>query len=96
MSLCAFCRQTPVTSTRQPWLCEPCAARIWAPVPAPAPVAPAPAPATGFFGWMKRLFGIAPAPAPVQAAVQPVASAAQPVDADPAVAQTRAPKARAT
>lgn len=36
MSLCAFCRQTPVTSTRQPWLCEPCAARIWAPVPAPA------------------------------------------------------------
>ena len=65
-------------------------APVAAPVPAPAPVAPAPAPATGFFGWMKRLFGIAPAPAPVQAAVQPVGSAAQPVDADPAVAQPAA------
>jgi len=65
-------------------------APVATPVPAPAPVAPAPAPATGFFGWMKRLFGIAPAPAPVQAAVQPVASAAQPVDADPAVAQPAA------
>ena len=57
------------------------------PAPAPAPVAaapvvraPAPAPepaGAGFFGWVKKLFGGAPAPAPVAAPVAtPVAAAA--------------------
>lgn len=48
-----------------------------APVVAPAPAAPAPeavAAGAGFFGWLKRLFGGAPAPAPV-----PVADVAVPV-----------------
>lgn len=36
MSACVICNCRPVTDTRQPWLCEPCAERIWKPVPAPA------------------------------------------------------------
>jgi ribonuclease E len=58
---------------------------IAAPVPAPAPVAmPEPA-GSGFFGWVKKLFGGAPAPAPAPA-VQPVVAApvAAPVAAEPA------------
>lgn len=56
---------------------------VAAPAPAPAPVpVPAPAPASGgFFGFLKKLFGIpeaAPAPAPVAA---PVAAPATPTPA---------------
>jgi len=49
-----------------------------APVAAPAPVvaAPAPAPAeTGFFGWIKGLFGAKPAPAPAPVVAKPAAPA---------------------
>ncbi len=54
-----------------------------APKPAPAPVAAAPAPApadagSGFFGWVKKLFGSAPAAEPVAAAVAPAKSADAP------------------
>ncbi|MDN3545688.1 Rne/Rng family ribonuclease [Kinneretia asaccharophila] len=48
-------------------------APVAAPKPAPAPVAaapvaaPAPAAGSGFFGWIKSLFGGAPAPAPAPA-----------------------------
>lgn len=68
-----------------------------APVVAPAPpVAPAPAPeavaaGTGFFGWMKRLFGAAPAPAPVA----PVAAPVAPVVEAPVEAKTDKPAEKA-
>ena len=67
-----------------------------APVVAPAPVAPAPAPeavaaGTGFFGWMKRLFGVAPAPAPVA----PVAAPVAPVVEAPVEAKTDKPADKA-
>jgi ribonuclease E len=67
-----------------------------APVAAPAPVAPAPTPeaaaaGTGFFGWMKRLFGIAPAPAPVA----PVAAPVAPVVEAPVEAKTDKPADKA-
>ncbi len=65
-----------------------------APVVAPAPVAPAPAPeavaaGTGFFGWMKRLFGLAPAP--VAAPAPAVAAPAAPVVESPAEARLDKP-----
>jgi ribonuclease E len=55
---------------------EPAPAPVVA-APAPAPVVAAPAPeavaaGTGFFGWMKRLFGASPAPAPVAPVAAPV------------------------
>jgi ribonuclease E len=67
-----------------------------APVAAPVPMAPAPAPeavaaGTGFFGWMKRLFGVAPAPAPVA----PVAAPVAPVVEAPVEAKTDKPADKA-
>jgi ribonuclease E len=47
------------------------AAPVAAPTPAPAP---APAAGSGFFGWVKTLFGGAPAPAPRPVAPAPVAA----------------------
>ena len=69
-----------------------------APVVAPAPVAPAPAPeavaaGAGFFGWLKRLFGGAPAPAP--APVAAVAVPVAPVAEVPVEAKTDKPADRA-
>ncbi|KQW38210.1 Rne/Rng family ribonuclease [Rhizobacter sp. Root404] len=55
-----------------------------APAPAPVVAAPAPAPAPaggGFFGWVKKMFGGEPAPAPVAApAPAPVAASAKPAE----------------
>ncbi len=51
-----------------------------APVAAPAPMAAAPAPApaeTGFFGWIKGLFGVKPAPAPAPVVAAPTAPVAK-------------------
>jgi ribonuclease E len=62
-----------------------------APTPAPAPAAaaapvPAPAPASGgFFGWLKKLFGTEPAPAPV-AKAEPTTPAAKTEGANAAAA----------
>ncbi|GAA0751668.1 Rne/Rng family ribonuclease [Ideonella azotifigens] len=71
-------KQEPVIKGVLPDQPAPIAAPVAAPVPAAAaPVAaparapaPAPAPAAGggFFGWLKNLFGGAPAPAPVKRA----------------------------
>ncbi|HET9821814.1 MAG TPA: Rne/Rng family ribonuclease, partial [Burkholderiaceae bacterium] len=58
-----------------------------APAPAPAPVALAPAPAapapagSGFFGWIRRLFGATPAAAPSAAESGTPAEAARPAAA---------------
>ncbi|NIC43024.1 Rne/Rng family ribonuclease [Aquabacterium sp. A08] len=66
-------------------------------VPAPAPVAAAPAPAvaapaeTGFFAWVKRLFGLQPEAAPAQPAPAPVA-AAQPAARPESRADGRGPR----
>ncbi|MDZ7857534.1 Rne/Rng family ribonuclease [Sphaerotilus sp.] len=70
------------------------------PVAAPAPVAPAPAPeavaaGAGFFGWLKRLFGGAPAPAPAPAPVAPVAAPEAPVVDVPVEAKTDRPADKA-
>ncbi len=54
-----------------------------APVPPPAPIPLSPPPGTGFFGWIKNLFGGAPAPAPARAPT-PAVVAPTPV-ATPAV-----------
>ena len=63
---------------------------VSAPAPAPAPVAaPAVPEGKGFFNWMKRLFGFAPAPtpvdvpAPVEAPAAQVATAAEAVATEP-------------
>ncbi|WP_310460572.1 ribonuclease E/G, partial [Sphaerotilus sp.] len=69
-------------------------AAVPAPVVAAAPVAPAPedvAAGTGFFGWMKRLFGAAPASAPVA----PVASPVTPVLESPVEGKTDKPADKA-
>ncbi|MHB1123468.1 MAG: Rne/Rng family ribonuclease [Ramlibacter sp.] len=53
---------------------EPAKAPAPAPTPAPAVAAPAPVPAeSGFMGWLKSLFGMAPQPAPVAPAAAPAA-----------------------
>jgi ribonuclease E len=58
-----------------------------APVPVPAPVvAPAAAEGKGFFNWMKRLFGFAPAPTAVDAAPVEVSAVAPAAAAPEAVA----------
>jgi ribonuclease E len=55
------------------------AAPVPAPAPEPAPVVPSfaqtEAAGTGFFGWIKSLFGGAPAPAPAAVRVAPAAAA---------------------
>jgi ribonuclease E len=61
------------------------AAPVAAPAPAPVAVAAA-APETGFFAWLKRLFGVAPTTAPVAPA--PAATSAAPVAA-PAAREAR-------
>jgi ribonuclease E len=54
---------------------EPKPEPVAAPAPMPVAVVPTPAPAatagTGFFGWIKRLFGAAPAPVEAPAAAMP-------------------------
>ena len=67
---------------------EPVAAPVVA-APIPAPVAaPAPAPETGFFAWLKRLFGVAPAAAPAAPAPAPAPASIAPAAA-PAARETR-------
>ena len=78
-------KQEPVIKGVLPDAPAPVAAPKPEPVPAAAAPAPAaPAPETGFFAWIKRLFGVAPAAAP---AAQPPASAAP--AANPAARETR-------
>ena len=69
---------------------EAAAAPTPAPVPAPAPVA-APA-AGGFLGWLKKLFGGAPAPAPVTE--PPSAPAPAPAAKEPGESRRRGERER--
>lgn len=71
-------RQTPVIKGVLPDAPAPVVApkpeAVQPPAAAPVPVAPPPAAAqepseAGFFGWIKRLFGAAPAPAPAPAVI---------------------------
>ena len=82
-------KQEPVIKGVLPDAPAPVAAPKAEPAPAPvveAPPAPAaPAPETGFFAWLKRLFGVAPAAAPVAPASVSVA----PVAAAPAAREAR-------
>ncbi len=82
-------KQEPVIKGVLPDAPAPVAAPKAEPAPAPvveAPPAPAtPAPETGFFAWLKRLFGVAPAAAPVAPAPVSVA----PVTAAPAAREAR-------
>jgi ribonuclease E len=78
-------KQEPVIKGILPEQPAPMPAPAPAPVAAPAPVvappppAPAPAPeAKGFFGWIKSLFGGAPAPAPAPAVEAPAPAPATP------------------
>ncbi|MCX7251419.1 MAG: Rne/Rng family ribonuclease [Burkholderiales bacterium] len=72
-------------STPKPEAAAPVKAPV---VAAPAPVRAAPAPETGFMAWLKRLFGVAPAMAPV---VTTVAASPSP---SPAAAAPAAREAR--
>ncbi len=62
------------------------AAPVKASVAAPTPVRAVPAPETGFMAWLKRLFGVAPALAPV---ATPVAASPSPAAAAPAAREVR-------
>ena len=66
--------EAPAVATMLPSTPAPVVVRQAAPVaPAPVPVEQ-PAPSGGFIGWLKRLFGGAPAPAAVQAEPAPAAT----------------------
>jgi len=68
----------PKPETPAPAPAAPVAAAPVAPTQAPAPAA------TGFFGWLKSLFGgAAPAPVPTVAEVQPATAPAKPGEREP-------------
>ncbi len=75
----------PVTAPAQP-----VANSAAAPAPAPvATAAPAAAAGNGFFGWVRKLFGMAPTAVPEVAPAEPVSAAQAPAAAKPAEREGR-------